>query len=717
MEVLCERCQTEYDFDDALVSERGTTVKCTNCGHQFRIFRPKSGSSPPERWVVRTQDGRDLVYTSLRDLQRAITRAQVGRADTLARGGLPSRPLSSIAELEPFFPAIDDGPATVPRYESDRPPESVTQARPPIPSVHRDEDDNDFDEATIPRVSAGTDRSLPPAQELLGEEPGFEPATQRHPFASDPEEPRPRTSEAGVRAPEKVVIRDAPMQMTPTPSDVRASYASIDDAVTDPRFMSGPPVKRSAAARWVVAVVVVGGLGVIAATVGHRFLVGATKPAAATSASDPRVASLLDEGKRHLREGDLEAAKASFDKASVLGESDPNVSRHLARLTNIRADQAWLKLRLLAPDQHEVIRITRSELDARAKQALASSDRALRASGDDPDAVRIRVDALRLASDLPNARSLVPKLAEHTSEGDYAYVLAALEMSESSPNWTTVIDRLRVATAEEQNLGRARAALIYALARSGQVDAAKSELQALDAAPRPYPLIVELRAFVVRMDAVSKDGGLPSVGGADADVLDPTALPPVTADGDPRVAAGDDLPQGSYQDLLKRAHAARNAGRLDEAEQLYKAVLAKNPGDTEALAGLGDVAKARGDKTASVDYYEQVANQNPGYLPAMMGLADAKWDSGDRAGAIALYQKVITATNGQGSYAARARQRIAEASKDTPPADAAPPTSTETSPPPTTDPPPEPTAPPPDNPDKPPSPPGVDTSDLPGWTP
>src|SRR5262249_49170904 len=32
MEITCNRCKTEYDFDDALVSERGTTVRCTNCG-------------------------------------------------------------------------------------------------------------------------------------------------------------------------------------------------------------------------------------------------------------------------------------------------------------------------------------------------------------------------------------------------------------------------------------------------------------------------------------------------------------------------------------------------------------------------------------------------------------------------------------------------------------------------------------------------------------
>ena len=37
MDVRCERCNTEYEFDDALVSERGTTVKCTNCGTCFEV--------------------------------------------------------------------------------------------------------------------------------------------------------------------------------------------------------------------------------------------------------------------------------------------------------------------------------------------------------------------------------------------------------------------------------------------------------------------------------------------------------------------------------------------------------------------------------------------------------------------------------------------------------------------------------------------------------
>src|SRR5262249_29265834 len=101
MDVQCERCKTEYEFDDALVSGKGTTVKCTNWGFQFKIRA--SGVGVDERWLVRTESGRDLVFMSLKELQRAIFARQVGRADVLTRGqGLP-RALGSIAELSPFF--------------------------------------------------------------------------------------------------------------------------------------------------------------------------------------------------------------------------------------------------------------------------------------------------------------------------------------------------------------------------------------------------------------------------------------------------------------------------------------------------------------------------------------------------------------------------------------------------------------------------------------
>src|SRR5436190_22215110 len=70
MDVTCERCKTGYEFDDALVSERGTSVRCTTCGHTFKVRRPGAagpmGKDAPgaakERWLVRTIDGRELEF-------------------------------------------------------------------------------------------------------------------------------------------------------------------------------------------------------------------------------------------------------------------------------------------------------------------------------------------------------------------------------------------------------------------------------------------------------------------------------------------------------------------------------------------------------------------------------------------------------------------------------------------------------------------------------
>ena len=287
-------------------------------------------------------------------------------------------------------------------------------------------------------------------------------------------------------------------------------------------------------------------------------------------------------------------------------------------------------------------------------------------------------------------------------------MLAALELAEPSPAWATAIERLRVAAAGEQNLGRARGALVYALAASGQPELAQIELDALSKAPRPYPLLLEARSFVAR--APRKDGGVGD-GGVDTSSL------PLVAGGGGGAAEGTDI-SGSYQDLLARAHAAQASGDLSKAEQLFRAVLARNPQDTEALSGLGDIARAKGDKNASLKYYEDVAKQNPGYIPALVGMADAKWDAGDKAGAVAIYKQILDKTGGQGFYADKARQRIAAAgsapattasSHSTPPpaaSTAAPPAPSPTT---TSTAAPTSTAPPP--------PPGVDTSDLPGWKP
>ena len=89
--------------------------------------------------------------------------------------------------------------------------------------------------------------------------------------------------------------------------------------------------------------------------------------------------------------------------------------------------------------------------------------------------------------------------------------------------WPTLIDRLRLAAAGEGGAGRARAALIYALAQSGAVAGAQAELAKLVGMPRPYPLAHNLHAFVDRAPAkISVDAGVVA---AEVPHVDVSALP------------------------------------------------------------------------------------------------------------------------------------------------------------------------------------------------
>ena len=110
MEVRCSNCATEYEFDDALVSARGTSVKCTNCGHQFRVHPTTASPTVAEQWVVRDAHKRETLFTSLRDLQQAIVKGQLSPQHQLSHGGQSFRPLEDIYELQTFFNAARQQP-------------------------------------------------------------------------------------------------------------------------------------------------------------------------------------------------------------------------------------------------------------------------------------------------------------------------------------------------------------------------------------------------------------------------------------------------------------------------------------------------------------------------------------------------------------------------------------------------------------------------------
>ncbi len=111
MDVRCERCQTEYEVEDARVSNLGTEVQCSECGHRFVARRPSGGeakSRSPDEWLLETVAGQSHRFQSSFVLQKWIIEGRVKREDRASHRGRPGQPLGEIAELAPFFTIADD---------------------------------------------------------------------------------------------------------------------------------------------------------------------------------------------------------------------------------------------------------------------------------------------------------------------------------------------------------------------------------------------------------------------------------------------------------------------------------------------------------------------------------------------------------------------------------------------------------------------------------
>jgi predicted Zn finger-like uncharacterized protein len=763
MDVRCNRCSTDYEFDDALISDRGTTVQCTNCGFQFKIYPERSQAASPERWVVRTMSGRELVYTTLRDLQRAIGDRQVGPKDLLSRGSQPSRPLGSIPELEPFFTNASGGgramqslprtihgvappPSGAPRppevrarptqrgfglpsgtgrdaaglsstlpvgdFEQHAVPSRVLGAQAPIPAAQQPDGADDADVATNPggRRGTGTAKAAPqtstvriepkPAPDFDATLPAASPPSgpARAVAARGPVEPVARTRphidtrpgpdfDATLPVPPAPELlpsvddedwMESPLAQVPSspraapapapaPISTREHLSSYDDIGLEPVDPS-----RRARSRWIAGVVFLGVVVLLGATLGRQYLVRlSTGGKAEPVRRDDRTTGFLQEGTRLLDQADYDGAEVQLVKAQALSDRDPAVLAALARLAAARADLFWLKLRLLDPTSKDLVQETTRELGERAAKARQASDAAFAVAADDPVVIRARVDAMRIAGEESKAREWIAPIAANASDPQNAYVLAALDLSEAAPAFGTVIDRLRSAAVSEHEAARARGALIYALVRAGRVVEAETELAKVASAGRPHPLAAELKSFVERFSA-PLDGGV-----ADASVPVPSAAAAASAPsnaampaGGERTAgteratgAGETAPAGDFRKRLTQAAQALSHGSLDSARYLYQSVADEQPGNTEALAGLAEVARRRGDSATAAQLYGRVLDVNPSYLPALMAMGDQKWSAGDRKGALVYYKRVLEQVGPSTDYGMRAQSRINDAER------------------------------------------------------
>ena len=152
MDVRCEKCQTEYELDEARLKPGGVTVKCTNCGHMFKIRKRSPtnvGASIPgdraktasggalraradslldeaptsqayedgptnvdRQWLIRLENGEQKSCRELATLQQWIVACVVSRASLISRTGKTWKRLGDIAELAQYFDIADEARTT-----------------------------------------------------------------------------------------------------------------------------------------------------------------------------------------------------------------------------------------------------------------------------------------------------------------------------------------------------------------------------------------------------------------------------------------------------------------------------------------------------------------------------------------------------------------------------------------------------------------------------
>lgn len=825
MDVRCARCGIEYEFDDALISERGTMVRCTECGHQFRVHPSHVIPAEPDEWRVVTSSGRTIVFRTLRELQQGISHGEVGRDATLLRGRQPPRPLGSIAELDPFFPSRAGAnrqqstltgvapPATAPppgpghspttgkvpiarvglspahvandlanaeNFEVHRAvgqrrtaigigaPMPVAAAQPEPNEQSRSKNAEPCDTPSSspensPTLSARSTQQDPgtrkrgtsdPPTLRQGETPGHATPTDRiAPSATKPGEivssmpPRPQrrtrpTPAAGTGATALVstptsegrvgpVVHEKPTTEPPhaqrsSATDSRlfeqvapalehsdppildegprarlhaVRHATLDvdvnasehhepnilrtgsESLESPRLAASDetqengafvptvpplrvtniealrasrviPARGSRVGRWLVVIL----LGVLVSLVvvwnhyQHDQL-----GRDASSEDTHNLERWLQNAREALRVGDLVLAHENLQASQASGARDARWLTLTARYDIMRADMNWLAVRLADPSDTVRLESLKRELS----ENVAQSGKALSAVegvATDSDLVAARLDAQRLSGETDKARQTAITLQASHLTPDLAYSLAGAELVQPKPRFKEIFEWLGEARAVDAGLGRAPVMLVLACVAGNRMENAQAEVQRLKLATQTHPLLAEIEAFVSRatVQAITpKLGTIVDAGMTGAtDAGEGESIAEVTREGDFRLR-------------LRRAVESLGRNELTRAEQLFRSVLTEHPKDTEALAGLGDVARRHGNAASAISYYERVLSGNGQYLPALSALADIKWKNGDRAGAAVLYRRIADQVGDSPGYGQTAAQRLRELSDST----------------------------------------------------
>jgi predicted Zn finger-like uncharacterized protein len=701
MDVRCSRCGTEYELDEARVASTGTPVKCSNCGHVFKVMpggaareattpgmrmptadtaQPSlqddvSSSSPPQDWSVRRVDGSTLRFRELTTLQKWIVERKVGRDDEISRSGRTWKKLGEIAELTSFFQVVEAADAAQ-RAAQQGPPPAV-DATPSSTTTGR------FRSLGLSSPEFGAAAASPPAPSSSS------PAPASSPPASSSSSSSPSSSSSAAAPPSSPSSSSPAVVSSPAPpvraeNDDEPGLDALDD---DDPVLAWQRRRRN----WTIA-------GVTAVVVAVAVVVIVTVVPLSPRLPEP----LLAQAQGALRDDDDAARSAAM--AVLAEQTAPAASTWRARLLVARADAAADLARLVehgraldATLDAAAPRAAASALVAEAEAALAPlhgesagvdvvlADAALALARSDADGLARAVanarqnerqnerqnddsagadDELRLLLTLAEARAFDPQA---TGAADaLAGVQSKLALFDDGRARAAAVHvavaHLAVVAAKQREAHAATPADVVAATRAlvdklGSADprrAVADKIVALAAAPPPEPAVVDPNAPVVDPNAAATatDPQAPST-------ATPTTTPPTTTTTGANEAKPADALPADYDALMRRGEQALVAERSQTAFEAFKKASQLRPGVARPWLKLGwaslDVSRY-GEAERS---FARALSIDATLAEAQFGLAESLRFAGKKPEALAAYRAYV-AMDPNGRDAGIARRVIEE---------------------------------------------------------
>jgi predicted Zn finger-like uncharacterized protein len=582
-------------------------------------------------WMIRmAKSGEVFRFRELTTLQQWIVERKVTRDDEISRSGEQWKRLGGIAELASFFHIVEQA-AAVARADGPRAAAEAASAA----YQRRPEEDP----ALVTTAPMQRERSGPIAM-------GNPVATDDPAFART--NPTPRMTPAAAMAVSE------------------ADDTLLDDDFAEPR--------RRRAGLWigVLAALVLLGVGGYLATFKRDAMRGLF------AHKDARAEEAYGQGREYfLLDSDdaFRNAMAAFERAR---QADDKSALPLAGLAEVKTTwAAYLRddARALEAAGSTVTATTAAKTLRREAQAHLDDARhlagdALNLDPDAPEVNRAMADYLRLdgAPAAEVQRYLGRATAKRPGDAESAYVAGALafrdgnldaakskltqanQLNQAATQHALLCASVLLARIELQTGDKAGAktALQTVLQANGQHDRARALLATIEGAPEAPPPAV----------------ALPGTSPQPAPAPPTTPAPPTVAALPSGAAANAVAPKpddkadtSDYHKLVAQADRLSENGHAKDARKLYEKALAQRSSGIEAIMGLG-YCDLDGEKfSAAVEHFKRALAIAPSYGEAMIGLAEAYKLRGDRREALSWYKQYLTAQP-NGPKAAMAKNNI-----------------------------------------------------------